>query len=222
MRADMRTKTPGNAPGFTLIEILMAMMVLSIGLASVLSVFIVGLRASRRVVDESAAAIAAKAMLARVLSEDVLPAGVGGGTVDGDGVRDFLEMIAVARGIGSPQCDWVWIHDKNTPVSGNIGDPETDAEIPAPVPIALDSRFSWRCRASRYRGNPEKEPRLDFQDPNNPGTFVPLTDGRVPLTQINNPDSDEMWRLTMEIYRDFQVGRRPLATFETYICMAHR
>ncbi|MHC5059065.1 MAG: type IV pilus modification PilV family protein, partial [Planctomycetota bacterium] len=48
MQTDTRGGRPGAARGFTLIEILMAMMVLSIGLASVLSVFIVGLRSSRR------------------------------------------------------------------------------------------------------------------------------------------------------------------------------
>jgi prepilin-type N-terminal cleavage/methylation domain-containing protein len=220
MQADMRTDTRRSARGFTLIEILMAMMVLSIGLASVLSVFIVGLRTSRRVVDESAAAVAAKAMLARVLSEDVMPAGVGG-SASGDGVRDFLELIAVARGNGSPQCDWVWIHDRNAVFSGKVGGGEADIDIPDPTPIALDSDFGWRCRASRYRGKPG-EPRKDLEDPHNGGMYVPLTTGRVPMSQINNPDSDEMWRLTIEIYRDYMAGQSPLSTFETYACMAHR
>jgi len=219
MRADMRTDMRGGARGFTLIEILMAMMILSIGLASVLSVFVVGLRSSRRVVDESAAAVAAKAMLARVLSEDVLPKNVG--APDGDGVRDYLELIALARGPGDPQCDWVWIHNQNNVTSGTVGTVPADDAIPAPVSIATDSRFSWRCRASRHRGVPG-QPRVDFEDPNSPGSYILLGDGRIPDSQATNPDSDEMWRLTLEIYRDWQVGMKPLNTFETYICMAHR
>ena len=143
MRTDARRGRPGAARGFTLIEILMAMMVLSIGLASVLSVFIVGLRSSRRVVDESAAAVAAKAMLARVLSEDILPAGSPPDDPHGDGVRDYLELIATARGgAEDPACDWVWIHNKNSMTAGDLGDNEDDSSIPAPEPIAANSRFS--------------------------------------------------------------------------------
>ena len=219
MRTDMWTPARRTPRAFTLIEILMAMMVLSIGLASVLSVFIVGLRSSRRVVDESAAAVTAKAMLSRVLSEDVLPV-IGPGEV-GDGVRDYLQIIALARGGGVPECDWVWIHDQTGEFSGDAGGPEDDINVPDPVSITIDSHYSWRCRASRFRGVPGK-PRKDLEDPRSPGRYIPLKAGRVPASQDLNPDSDEMWRLTMEIYCDFKEGDMPLATFETYVCMAHR
>ncbi|MHC4253448.1 MAG: type IV pilus modification PilV family protein [Planctomycetota bacterium] len=220
MRTDARRGRPGAARGFTLIEILMAMMVLSIGLASVLSVFIVGLRSSRRVVDESAAAVAAKAMLARVLSEDILPPSGGAGDPDGDGVRDYLELIATARGgAEDPACDWVWIHDKGAMTAGNIGQAEDDGVVPEPKPIADNSRFSWRCRASRFRSLPAN-PRKDLVDA--AGNGVSLKEGRVPASQDRNPDSDEMWRIMIEVYRDYVPGRKPLASFETYVCMAHR
>lgn len=224
MRTDTRTDIKGGSRAFTLIEILMAMMVLSIGLASVLSVFIVGLRSSRRVVDESAAAVAAKAMLARVLYEDIVDSA---GGPDADGVRDYLQLIVDARGPNDPECDWVWIHDKTAPISGNVGGSEADGVIPDPVLIATNSRFSWRCRASRLRGVPGI-PRQDLvvtSGPNGgvgPGNTVLLTQGRVPDSQKLNPDSDEMWRLLIEIYRDYTPGRNALAEFETYVCMAHR
>ena len=212
MRTDMRTDMTRDRRAFTLIEILMAMMVLSIGLASVLSVFIVGLRSSRRVVDESTAAVAAKAVLSRVLYEDVAPAG-------GDGVRDYLELIAIARGIDpEPDCDWVWIHDKTDAQKGTIGGDEGDTVVADPVRIALKSRFSWRCRASRFRGEPGK-PRLDLVVN---GAPVPLKQGRIPASQEHNPDSEEMWRLLIEIYRDYEKDRKALASFETYVCLAHR
>jgi len=221
MRTCTRAGARGATRAFTLIEILMAMMVLSIGLASVLSVFIVGLRSSRRVVDESAAAVAAKAMLSRVLSEDVFPPSQDKlMQPDGDGVRDFLEIIAQARGPAEPLCDWIWIHDTDSVVAGNVGNPA--GTVPDPLPVAQDSRFSWRCRASRFRGVPGK-PREDLRDPST-GMYVPLMAGRVPDSQLTNPDSDELWRLSIEIYRDFprQPNMKPLATFETYVCMAHR
>jgi hypothetical protein len=196
----------------------MAMMVLSIGLASVLSVFIVGLRSSRRVVDESAAAVAAKAVLARVLYQDDRPQDGTGTGANGDGVRDYLELIAVARGDGeSPACDWVWIHDLDDMAAGS-GSNIDDSAIPAPMPVAAGSRFSWRCRASRFRGVPGK-PRQDLVVNSSPAALI---DGRIPQSQERNPDSDEMWRLLIEVYRDYTNGMSPLAEFETYVCMAHR
>ncbi len=219
MRADAQTGVRESPRAFTLIEVLMAMMVLSIGLASVLSVFIVGLRSSRRVVDESAAAVAAKAVLARVLYEDNRPEDATGTGANGDGVRDYLELIATARGDGEePACDWVWIHDLDQ-MSAGSGANVDDAAIPAPVPVADGSRFSWRCRASRFRGVPGK-PREDLVL--NTGPPVTLKEGRVPTSQERNPDSDEMWRILVEVYRDYADGMRPLAEFETYVCMAHR
>ena len=206
----MRTDMARDHRAFTLIEILMAMMVLSIGLASVLSVFMVGLRSSRRVVDESVAAVAAKAVLSRVLSEDDEPA---------DGVRDYLQLIADARGINpEPACDWVWIHDRGNAAQGTIGASEDDDAVADPMPIATNSRFGWRCRASRFRGKPGN-PRLDLVVNGKP---VPLKQGRIPVSQEQNPDSEEVWRLLVEIYRDYEKDRKALASFETYVCLAHR
>ena len=206
---------------FTLIEILMALMILSIGLASVLSVFVVGLHASREVVDESAAAVSAKAVLSRLLAEDVPDAGTP------DGVRDFPEAIADARGDGAtPLADWIWM--TRDPVIGSAPPIDHDegsvgaAEAPPdPSPVAKDSPYSWRCRASRHRGepgNPVKDLKVASQ-------WVELRAGRIDQSdpqQWNNPDNDELWRVTIEIYRDYELGKRPLATFDTYICTAHR
>lgn len=214
---------------FTLIEILMALMILSIGLASVLSVFVVGLHASREVVDESAAAVSAKAVLSRLLAEDALPAGTP------DGVRDFPEAIAIARGDGAtPLADWIWMtRDPVTiasapPIerlSGSVGGTPPDdgtlhGAVP-PSPVATGSPYSWRCRASRHRG----EPGNPVKDLEVAGQWMELKAGRIDQSdaqQWNNPDNDELWRVTIEIYRDYELGRRPLATFDTYICTAHR
>lgn len=216
----------GSPGAFTLIEILMALMVLSIGLASVLSVFVVGVRASRDVVDESASAVAAKAALARLLSEDIEPVG------NPDGRRDFLEIIELARNANS---DWVWLHNKASPYSGTVG---TEDEALIPIPEFLDearsSRYRWRGRASRYRGDPA-DPSRDL-DTDGAGSYVPLAKGRVPEgtdpetgvanwrdpMHPNNPDNDEIWRVTIEIYRDFEEGDEPLASFDTFVCTAHR
>lgn len=210
-----------SSGGFTLIEILMAMMVLAVGLASVLSVFVVGLRASRDVIDESASAVAAKAVLARVLSEDVDPDNV-------YGRRDFLKQIEEQRRAPNLAV-WIWMvrdpvsdDNPNPPIeilSGVAGDsPPDEAAIPDPKPIAENSVFSWRCRASRHRGE-AMDPTQDLLDGADP---VPMKSGRIPATQDQNPDSDELWRLTIQIYRDFKQGRKPLTTFDTYVCTAHR
>ncbi len=212
-RASMRR----SAEAFTLIEILMALMILSIGLASVLSVFIVGIHASRDVIDESATAIAAKAVLARVLFEDEVDAA---GSLGSDGKRDYIQMIRWAR---AQNDDWVWLHDKNIagPYSGQwVLDHTNEDAVPAPQPIAAGSLYSWRCRASRHRGDPANSATDLKDDANNP---VMIKTGRIPESQRDNPDSDELWRLTIEIYRDFDPANEvePLARFDTYICTAH-
>ncbi len=212
-------------PAFTLIEILMSLMVLAIGLASVLSVFVVGVRASRDVVDESAAAVAAKVALARVLSEDELPD-------PPDGKRDFLEIIELAR---NADRDWVWLHDKTNTYSGTVGG-EDEAQIPDPVPVAQGSRYGWRGRASRYRGDPARPTKDLEKDGDGTATYVPLAKGRIPegtdpdtnvpywkdSTRPNNPDNDELWRLTIQVFRDYRPGERALAEFDTFVCTAHR
>ncbi len=209
-RADIRR----SAGAFTLIEILMALMIVSIGLASVLSVFIVGIHASRDVIDESATAIAAKAVLARVLFEDEMD---GAGAAVSDGRRDYIQII---RSVRENNDDWVWLHDKNivAPYSGTVADNE-DA-IPAPAEVAQNSIYSWRCRASRHRGDPANSTISLVDDSGNP---ILLLTGRIPLSQVDNPDSDELWRLTIEIFRDFDPAdeTEPLARFDTYICTAH-
>jgi hypothetical protein len=97
----------------------MALMVLTVGLASVLSVFVHGMRSARESVDESAAALAARAVLARILSEDDPP----------DGEKDFLAIIAKQQESGG--ADWVWIHDKAKPLSGKVGTNPKPETIPA-------------------------------------------------------------------------------------------
>jgi len=187
-----------GAPGFTLIEILMALMVLAVGLASVLAVFVAGVRSSHRVVDESAAALAASAALSRILSEDTKPP---------LGERDFLSTIELAREQGR---DYVWI----TPFEGKKA-----------IPVGIDmpeSLYCWRARASRFRG--------DVRDPMK-DTARRLIEGRVSDTQKRNPDSDELWRVTVEIYRsvgqdeqgNMDVSKQtPVSVYQTYVCTAHR
>ncbi len=210
---------------FTLIEILMSLMILAIGLASVLSVFIVGVHASREVVDESAAAVSAKAVLSRLMAEDA----------NADEERDFPKLLAVMRGDGSePSTHWVWLNwdpvtGTKQQFAGTVGTPidETalDNNVP-PKPVADGSPFSWRCRASLHRGKPGN-PLEDLQV----GTeWIRLKRGRVDDTdpqQWNNPDNEELWRVTIQIFRDVQPGvhvsgTEPLAMFDTYICTAHR
>jgi prepilin-type N-terminal cleavage/methylation domain-containing protein len=204
---------------FTLIEILMALMILAIGLASVLSVFVVGVHASREVVDESAAAVSAKAALSRLLAEDALD----------DGERDFPKLLATMRGPGSePATHWVWVNwdpggPMGVPYSGTVGtqpdDTTLDDNVP-PKPVADGSPFSWRCRASLHRGKPGN-PLEDLKVGTN---YVRLKSGRVDADpqQWNNPDNEELWRVTIQIFRDWVPGMDSLATFDTYVCAAHR
>jgi prepilin-type N-terminal cleavage/methylation domain-containing protein len=194
-----------NARGFTLIEILMALMVLAVGLASVLAVFVAGVRSSRKVVDESAAALSASAVLARILAEDEeLPLGE----------RDFLARIETARkeGVG-----FLWINPS--------GDGKAD-----PVGARVnDSLYCWRARASKYKTD-EADPLADLK--RSTGELVPLMTERVPQKQKLNPDSEELWRVTVEIYRrsdnsstgpiDLDDNVQPVDTYQTYVCTAHR
>ncbi len=207
---------------FTLIEILMSLMILSIGLASVLSVFIVGVHASREVVDESAAAVSAKAVLSRLLAEDA----------NADGERDFPKLLADIRTQSSD--DWVWLSwdpggGSPSQFTGTVGTPvdedALDTSVP-PKPVADGSPFSWRCRASLHRGKPGN-PLEDLQV----GTeWIRLKRGRLDEgdpQQWNNPDNEELWRVTIQIFRDVQPGvhvsgTEPLAMFDTYVCTAHR
>lgn len=188
-------------PAFTLIEILIALMVLSIGMASVLAVFIAGVKASREVVDESAAALSAKAVLVRVLTEETV--------VEGKLVRAFLQKVVQAREEGFR---FVWIH---------VEPHYADEDVPPPVPVAAGSVYSWRCRASSYRSNP-MDPVMDLgRKGAAAGEKVMLKEGRIPQEQMENPDSDELWRLAIEIYRSYRPDARPIASFQTYICTAH-
>lgn len=205
---------------FTLIEILMALMILAIGLASVLSVFVVGVHASREVVDESAAAVSAKAVLSRLMAEDA----------DADGERDFPKLLAFIRGDGSePSAHWVWLNrgpgggpigQHPGPVGTPVDDTALDGSVP-PMPMASGSPFSWRCRASLHRGklgNPLEDLQVG-------GEWVRLKASRLDEgnpQQWNNPDNEELWRVTIQIYRDYRPGTEPLAMFDTYICTAHR
>ncbi len=218
IRRRYQARRAHRAKAFTLIEIMMALMILAIGLSSVLSVFIVGLHASRKVVDESAAAVTAKAALSRVLAEDA----------DANGERDFLERIELER---EDDKDWVWmsrgpVSAASTPdiehLSGLAGPtPPVDSSLPAPQPVAVGSEFSWRCRASRIRGEPGR-PTTDMEHPTEPGEWAEIKIGRVPTSQENNPDSDELWRVTIQVFRNYRLGIKPLATFDTYVCTAHR
>ena len=68
------------------------------------------------------------------------------------------------------------------------------------------------------------------------GSYVPLAKGRLPEgtdpdtgvpywktpTRPNNPDNDELWRVTIQIFRDYEAGDEPLASFDTFVCTAHR
>ena len=198
----MRTKPAMRraAGAFTLIEILIALMVLSVGMASVLAVFVAGVRASQEVVDESAAALSAKAVMVRILTEE---------TVDPKGrpVRKYLSKVVNARESGSP---FVWIH--GAPYYG-----ENDENVPDPELVAEGSLYSWRCRASSYRTDPKDA----AEDLMVKATKVRLKEGRVPDEQIENPDSDELWRLAIEIYRVYTPESEPVAIFQTYVCTAH-
>jgi len=200
--------------GFTLIEILMALMVLTVGLASVLSIFVHGVRSSRDVVDESAATLSASAVLARILSED------GDDSHQADGERDYLAIIEHAR--RQKGADWVWVHDKDKPFSGKVGAEVKPEDIPAPVPVAEGSVYSWRCRASRYRSAPRNNPDGTADLRLRKGDYVPLQKGRVSQNQEKNPDSDEFWRLTIQVFRDYKFNPGPLATFQMFVCTAHR
>jgi len=191
-----------SARGFTLIEILMALMVLAIGLASVLAVFVAGVRSSKRVVDESAAALSASAVLARILAED---------EVTPYGERDFLAKIETARQNGTGS---LWIN----PSGQNSADPVSTAN-------ASSTMYCWRARASRFRGDVANP--IEDMSP-----MVELKTGRVSSAQMNNPDSEELWRVTVEIYRANDVdgngvmpvntGAQPVDTYQTYVCTAHR
>jgi prepilin-type N-terminal cleavage/methylation domain-containing protein len=185
------------AGAFTLIEILIALMVLSVGMASVLAVFVAGVRASQEVVDESAAALSAKAVMVRVLTEEE--------EIDDRPVRLFLKKIVDAREAGYR---FVWIHDE--PCFDNTN-------VPPAVPVAGGSLYSWRCRASSYRTDP-KDP---VEDLTVKGRKVELREGRITEEQFENPDSDELWRLAIEIYRTYKPGAEPIATFQTFVCTAH-
>ena len=138
------TRRRRTAAAFTLIEILIALMVLSVGMASVLAVFIAGVRASRDVVDESAAALSAKAVLVRILTEEATDE-------DGMPVRLFLNEIVKAR---EDQMRHVWIHPLAfaPPENAYFGD---DDGAPRAAPVAAGSHYSWRCRASSCRSNPK-------------------------------------------------------------------
>jgi prepilin-type N-terminal cleavage/methylation domain-containing protein len=197
----MRTRSGG----FTLIEILMALMVLAIGLASVLAVFLAGVRASKDVVEESAAAVSAKAVLTRILSEEKWS------KAKNRLVRPFIEQIMERYGDGH-----VWLWDEE------IASAEDETKA---WPVAgPGSQYCWRCRASRFRPDPN--------DPLQDDTTKKLIEGRVSAVQEGNPDSDELWRLIIEIYRgqrqDPNDGTmdativEPIMTFRTYICTGHR
>lgn len=199
----MRRKTRG----FTLIEILMALMVLSIGLASVLAVFVTGVRASREVVDDSAAALSARAALARVLSQDL----------NGDGHRDFLKAIVDAYS-GAEERDFIWLKPSDPFVA-----PDGSKAYPM-AEDATNSLYFWRCRASSYREDLAKhDPMQDSGDA--------LYKYRYSADQEKNKDTkNELWRLTLEIYRAYKVrsgvmdveDMMPLATYQTYVCTAHK
>ena len=192
--------------GFTLIEILMALMVLSIGLASVLAVFVTGVRASREVVDDSAAALSARAVLARVLSQDA----------NGDGHRDLLKVIVDAYS-GSEKKGFIWLRPSDPFVA-----PDGSKAYPL-AEDATNSLYFWRCRASSYREDITK------RDPMQDG--APLYENRYSEDLLKNEDTkNELWRLTLEIYRAYKVRSgvmdvedvMPLATYQTYVCTAHK
>lgn len=221
----------GARRGFTLIEILMAVMLLSIGLSSIMAVFMVGLRASRGVVNESSAAIYAKSILAEVLYRDDDPIGS-----PGAGVVDTIDTIYTKALVAKK--DWIWLHAPDVTGTGGmdanaVADSYEDEAL-APVEI-VGSPFSYRCRASRFRGTPGN-PLLDLEVD---GVVSELRIGRTPRgvledekfglydgedtkSQLENPDSDELWRLTIELFDSFRSGDRPIASFDTYICLAHR
>jgi prepilin-type N-terminal cleavage/methylation domain-containing protein len=208
VRTARRRRTAG---AFTLIEILIALMVLSIGMASVLAVFIAGVRASREVVDESAAALSAKAVLVRILTEEAVDA-------EGTSVRVFLDEIVKAREDGMRH---VWIHPLafTPPQSAYFGD---DDGAPGAAPVAAGSHYSWRCRASNCRSNPKNPVRdLGRKGGGEEGDPVMLKEGRIPEEQMENPDSDELWRLAIEIYRKYTPDSDPIVVFQTYVCTAH-
>jgi hypothetical protein len=83
--------------------------------------------------------------------------------------------------------------------------------------------YCWRARASKYRGKVD-DPLTD--------TGIEMKTGRVRQTQMNNPDSEELWRVTVEIYRSENAdseGRMtitakslPIERYQTYVCTAHR
>jgi hypothetical protein len=179
-------------------EVLMALMILGVGLASVLAVFVAGVRASHDVVNESAAAVAAKAVVARILAEE-----------NADGERVFVSKIIEAR---EGNEDVVWIHAKAC---------YGDSDVPDPAPVAEGSLYSWRCRASQYHAA-VGDPTADAENPPylGPGKHTLAAD-RVKRGEFH-PDSNELWRLTVEIFRSYKPGQNPLGTYQTYICTARR
>jgi hypothetical protein len=87
--------------------------------------------------------------------------------------------------------------------------------------VAKGSIYSWRCRASRYRKDPKDD--TGIKDLMLPKTgYVRLVKGRVSSVQEGNPDSDELWRLSILVYRRYELNPNPVRAFQTFVCTAHR
>jgi hypothetical protein len=95
--------------------------------------------------------------------------------------------------------------------------------VPAPVPVAQGSIYSWRCRASRCRKDPKDKDKDGVKDLMLARTgYVRMVTGRVSRTQEANPDSDDLWRLSILVYRKYELNPNPVASFQTFVCTAHR
>lgn len=204
-----RRRTRCDRGGFTLIEILIALLILAVGLASILAVFVAGVRAAKDVADESNAALSARAVLSRILVEDEEP------DPQADGVRDFLEVLVQAQ---EAETDWLWLNPQVPKNWERVQDAQgADLSDDHNVwRVADGSVYQWRCRASRLR-SAVHDPLADLEGPTGD---VGLAE-RLSPEQRQNPDNQELWRLTIMIYREYRPGKKPLGSFQTYVCTAH-
>ena len=117
--------------GFSLIEVIFAILILGIGIVGILSLFVTGINAASWSGNQTFAAMEAQSLLTEVLAE-----------VNGANQRLYLEKIravdpALQTPPGARSYQTIWI---------NPGASATPDQVPRPAGYASD--LYWSCRAS--------------------------------------------------------------------------
>ena len=175
--------------GFSLIELLFAIMVLGIGILGILSVFTTGLSSAAWSENASRAAICAQSLLARIKT-DVDPAG--------SGAHVYLDRIEAPGVPAGKFPSNAWIHANGNSPDPVLADPDPTAPSDA---SKAKSEFWWQCRASI---NP-----MDQTDP--------LDASKDDVS--HGPYPRGLYQLAIAVYRNVKPGlrKKPIAVYTTMV-----